>query len=44
MDQYRGTTIISVRRNGKVVIALEGGYELDAISRSAEATLRALLK
>jgi acetoin utilization deacetylase AcuC-like enzyme len=28
---------------GRVVLALEGGYDLDAIARSAEASLRALL-
>jgi len=28
----------------RTVIALEGGYNLDAISISAEATLKALLK
>jgi histone deacetylase 6 len=28
---------------GRVVLALEGGYNLDAIARSAEASLRALL-
>ena len=29
--------------NGRLIVALEGGYDLDAISLSAEATLRALL-
>ena len=28
---------------GRVVLALEGGYKLEAISRSAEASLRVLL-
>ena len=28
---------------GRLVLALEGGYNLDAISRSAEACLRVLL-
>lgn len=33
---------LSELANGKIVIALEGGYNLDSISKSAEACIRAL--
>ena len=37
------TTRLRELANGRLVLALEGGYNLDAISRSAEASLRVLL-
>ena len=36
------TKRLSELANGKIVIALEGGYNLDSISKSAEACVRSL--